>query len=85
MKKMGWNEGQGIGKSLQGITAPIEVNFLIYFHGLKREFYFYCLKKKAVMRQKGAGLGATNYDMDPNDTYKDAARKSARARFEQIS
>jgi len=34
------------------------------------------------MRQKGAGLGATTYEMDPNDSYKDAARKTARARFE---
>jgi hypothetical protein len=28
MKKMGWNEGSGIGKKLQGISAPIEVNLL---------------------------------------------------------
>jgi hypothetical protein len=25
MKKMGWNEGSGIGKNLQGINAPIQV------------------------------------------------------------
>ena len=37
------------------------------------------------MRQKGAGLGSATYDMDPNDSYKDAARKSARARYEQLS
>jgi len=42
-------------------------------------------KKKASIRQKGAGLGATSYEMDPNDSYKDGARKSARARFESLN
>ena len=37
------------------------------------------------MRQRGAGLGSSTYEMDPNDNYKDAARKSARARYEQLS
>jgi hypothetical protein len=63
MRKMGWNEGSGIGKNLQGISAPIE----------------------ATMRQKGAGLGAAGVDMDPNDSYKDAVRKSARARYDQLN
>lgn len=37
------------------------------------------------MRQKGAGLGAAGgYDMDPNDSYSDAVRKSARARYESL-
>lgn len=29
MKKMGWNEGTGLGKNLQGISAPIEVKIKI--------------------------------------------------------
>lgn len=64
MRKMGWNEGSGIGKNLQGISAPIE----------------------ATMRQKGAGLGSAeaSYDMDPNDAYSVAVRKSARARYDRI-
>lgn len=64
MRKMGWNEGSGLGKNMQGISAPIQ----------------------ATMRQKGAGLGSTaaSYDMDPNDTYSDAVRKSARARYESL-
>lgn len=37
------------------------------------------------MRQKGAGLGSSSYEMDPNDSYKEAVRKSARARFEQLN
>jgi hypothetical protein len=37
------------------------------------------------MRAKGAGLGAATYDMDPNDSYRDAVRKSARSRYEQLS
>jgi hypothetical protein len=30
MKKMGWNEGSGIGKNLQGISAPIQVKDFIW-------------------------------------------------------
>lgn len=37
------------------------------------------------MRQKGAGLGASAYEMDPNDSYREGVRKSARARFESLN
>ena len=37
------------------------------------------------MRQKGAGLGIPQPDLDPNDSYHVTARKIARARFEQIN
>jgi hypothetical protein len=35
MRKMGWNEGSGIGKNLQGISAPIEVDLLNIIFKLK--------------------------------------------------
>jgi RNA-binding protein 5/10 len=63
MRKMGWNEGVGLGKNLQGISTPIE----------------------ATVRQKGLGLGANAATLDPNDTYKDAVRKSAKARFDRLN
>ena len=65
MRKMGWNEGSGLGKNLQGISAPIE----------------------ATVRQKGLGLGANTSSgtVDPNDSYKEAVRKSAKARFERLN
>ena len=37
------------------------------------------------MRQRNAGLGAAGYTIDPNDTYQDAVKKAARARFEQLN
>jgi hypothetical protein len=37
------------------------------------------------MRQKGSGLGANNLEIDPNDSYQVAVRKSAKARYEQLS
>jgi len=37
------------------------------------------------VRAKGAGLGAAGgYDVDPNDSYSEAVRKSARARYESL-
>ncbi len=84
MKKMGWNEGSGIGKNLQGINAPIQV--IYYLENLLKFWHIniFCIFK-ATMRAKGAGLGAATYDMDPNDSYRDAVRKSARSRYEQLS
>ena len=80
MKKMGWSEGSGIGKNLQGISAPIEVKakFILFV------WLFYLFFLKATLRQRGAGLGASSAEIDPSDTYQDAVKKSARARFEQL-
>ncbi len=84
---MGWNEGSGIGKNLQGISAPIQVNSFLklnIFGGLNN-FILLFVHIKATMRAKGAGLGAAGgYDADPNDSYSEAVKKSARARYESL-
>lgn len=30
MQAMGWKEGSGLGRNEQGMTSPVEVNFLSY-------------------------------------------------------
>jgi len=40
---------------------------------------------EASVRQRGLGLGASGVEYDPNDTYKECVKKSARARFDALN
>ena len=59
LQKMGWKDGQGLGKSNQGRTDIIH----------------------AQQRSAGSGLGSGQSGGNPNDSYKENARKTLWSRY----
>ena len=59
LQKMGWKDGQGLGKKNQGRTDII----------------------LAQQRSQGTGLGTEQSSGNPNDSYKENARKTLWSRY----
>ncbi len=67
------------------LLLKFDIGFNFYIEKNKDNIIKLSFIFKAKIRQKGSGLGASNLEIDPNDSYKIAAIKSARARYDQSS
>eukprot|EP01102_Stenamoeba_stenopodia_P006394 TRINITY_DN174_c0_g1_i9.p1 TRINITY_DN174_c0_g1~~TRINITY_DN174_c0_g1_i9.p1 ORF type:complete len:731 (+),score=171.98 TRINITY_DN174_c0_g1_i9:466-2658(+) len=67
MKKLGWKEGEGLGKFNSGITAPVEAELRTERAGLGS------VEESASTNERDRIM--------PGDSYQLAAKKKARARF----
>lgn len=74
LKKLGWSEGEGLGKNKSGITAPIDVQIRGANVGLGFD--------TPSMSASEFGSKAAKVAKNPGDTYQDMVYKSARKRYE---
>ncbi|CAK5044577.1 unnamed protein product [Meloidogyne enterolobii] len=75
LKSMGWSEGCGLGRNLQGIV--ISVKILIFTLGIVQPI-------QAEQHVQGVGLGSSGSKIDVNASWKDRNRKSAIQRFNDL-
>lgn len=95
LQKMGWSEGQGLGKSNQGRTNIIEVSGKKYEHcyithfnstNVFHDFTFFpivCFHLQAESRAPAAGLGSKAPGFVPGDDYRSYIKRMMKARYEQ--
>jgi RNA-binding protein 5/10 len=74
LKKLGWSEGEGLGKNKSGITAPIDVQIRGAGVGLGFD--------GPSMSASEFGAKQAKIAKNPGDTYQDMVYKYARQRFE---
>jgi hypothetical protein len=70
LKKLGWNEGEGLGKNKSGITAPIEAQVRLDRTGIGHSTVTYTPQEYGSIARKG--------------NYQEAVRRSAIERFKSL-
>jgi RNA recognition motif-containing protein len=79
LKKLGWNEGEGLGKSKAGITAPIDSQLRLDRVGLGFPSSSNVTSSVTQVAQQRSML-----ERLPGESYQEVCRKRARARFESL-
>lgn len=60
LKKMGWKDGEGLGKENKGIIHPLQVFFKKSFNFLNLVLIKIFLKPKALNTKQGIGFSSQN-------------------------
>lgn len=77
LKSMGWSEGRGLGRNLQG-KAKINIKIQGITAGIVNPI-------QAEQHVQGAGLGSAGSKIDVNASWKDRNRQAAIERFRNLN
>lgn len=80
LQKMGWSEGQGLGRKNQGRTQIIEVHKVLNL--IQMFIINYLFIYQAEQRSSNVGLGNKGGSLAPGDDYKTYIKKMMKSRYE---